>query len=447
MKGHELLAREKPWLAVLKLAIPAMLGTLITLIYNLTDTYFIGLLRDTAQLSAVSVAMPYMWAVSALTSLCCAGAPSVISLLSGAGDTGGAKSCRSFAVFATLGLSLALLAPSIVLIKPTVGLMGIAGESGAHASDYLMIVMLFGCVSAAQGALQGVLRADGRVALATIGSAIGVLLNIALDPLFIFAFDMGVKGAALATGFGNLASLIFFTILARREISLKSALPGWKIAKKVASLSLTSIITSLIMAATMGCTFGMASELGDGFIASISVCSKVYSVIMTLASALAFGIQPFIGFNYAARATVRVRSALRFSLIIGSAMCAFAALAFVLFGDSIIAAFSDDASVLESGANLLRAFAISTPIAALHMTALMYLSATGQAKKSLLAGLGRQLIFFVPALLIIRALFGTYGMIWAYPISDILSTALAGALCFINKRPAKAISALTPSEA
>lgn len=427
-KGEYLLKEERIGKAVWKLMLPAVLTSLISMIYNFTDTFFIGLLRNTDQLSALSLAMPLMWLFGTLPGLISAGAGQVISLKLGAGDKTGAKQVASFSVFGTLLLGLLSTAVSLPLMRPCLKLMGAQGAVLEYAAQYLGVIAL-GHVFAAGGAMLGVQRALGRANTASIGNVIGIVVNIALDPLFIFAFDMGVTGAALATVLGSASSMVFGMIVSKGYLSVRNVIPDKKTVKKVFGLSLSSTATSLVSSLILTVTFSMATGFGNETVAAISVASKLYSFIVSLVSAMCFSLQPFAGYNYAADNRPRLRKGLLLSLGAGTAVCLAGMLLFLFAGGPYMRLFTEDPVVIGAGEKIIRYFAVSAPILALNMTAMMLLSATGKAMRSLIAGMSRQVLIFVPLMIVLRRFLGMDGLILAFPISDILAAILACAMC------------------
>lgn len=427
--GEYLLSTEKVGRAFCKLALPALLTTLISQIYNLTDTYFIGLVRDTAMLSAVSMAMPVMWLVSALCGMIGAGAPQLISLKMGACDSEGAQRCRAFCVFGTIVLSAVVSPIAYVLIEPVLSLMGAEGALLAHAVDYLEIIIATGGITAVSGAIQGVLRAGGRTRQASIASAVGIVVNIALDPIFILTFGMNMRGAAIATALGSLASLIVSIVYARDEISVKHVLPKAADIGAMFKMSLASTCSSVITSLTVGASFTMATSFGGNAVASISVCSKIYSVVVSVVSSLAFSMQPFIGYNFAANNHKRLLKGIWTSLAIGSGVCLAGVVAFALGGRLFMRCFTDDAELISYGAQMLKYLSVGLPVAALQMNAMSYLNGTGKALRTLVIALARQLVVFVPMMLIMQHFMGMTGLMLAYPLTDVIATIPAVLFC------------------
>lgn len=427
-KGEYLLAKERVGTAVWKLMLPSVLTAMVSMIYNFTDTFFIGLLRDTDQLAALSLAMPLMWLFGTLPSFISAGAPQVISLKLGAGDREGALRTASFSVYGSLALGLFSTVVSLLLMRPILMLMGAQGAVLEYAAQYLSVIFL-GQVFSAGGAILGVLNARGRAQKASIGNMIGIAVNIALDPLFILVLDMGVYGAAFATVLGSLSTFLYAAIVAKGEFSFKTALPDAKTAKKVVALSLSSCVTSVINSLIVAFSFSLATGYGDGVVAAISVGSKLYSLVCTLVSAIAFSMQAFTGYNYAAGNYPRLKRGLGISLSVGTGVCLAGTALFLLLPEAYMRLFTEDPEVIWAGTKMIQLLAIGAPVVALNMTCLMLLSATGKAARSLIAGLGRQVFIFIPMMIVLRALWGMDGIILSYPVSDILATILAVILC------------------
>ena len=428
-QGEYLLSTEHVGKAFWKLAIPALLTTLISQIYNLTDTYFIGLLNDTFMLSAVSIAMPFMWLVSALCGMIGAGAPQVISLRDGAGARATSEKCRSFAVFGTLLISLVISPVAYTLIMPTLRLMNAEGAVLEYAAEYLHIIIATGAISAVSNAMQGVLRAGGRTRHASIASMTGIIVNIILDPIFILGLDIGMAGAAWATVLGSVASLIVSAVYVHDELSLRHILPGAADVGLIFKISLASTISSVITAFTVGASLTAAASFGGNTMASISVCSKIYSTAVSIVSALAFSIQPFIGYNYASGDHKRLMRGVFTSLGVGQAVCIVGAAAFAICGRLFMGCFTEDAALIEEGAKMLRLLAIGLPVSAIQMNAMSYLNGTGKAMRTLAVSLARQLVVFVPVMLLMQYFLGSTGLMLAYPVTDVIATVPAVALC------------------
>lgn len=432
IKGEKMLANAPVGKVIWKLALPAILTTLISTIYNLTDTYFIGLTRDTAQLSAVSAAMPYMWLFSALWGIFAAGAPQLISLSLGKGETGEAQSIGRYAILAA-GCAGFLLTPvGLLLMGPGLRLVGVEGEVLRHGENYLRWILLSGVFSALSGSFQGVLRAHGRALAASLSGAVGILVNIALDPVMIFALDMGIGGAGLATALGSAAAFVVGAACLRP--SLKGGLPDGKTRRRVLLNALPATVNSVILCCTMGFSLALASGDGGNTMAAVSVASKLYSVVVSIVSALAYSLQSFIGYHFGAGKYVRLRRGMVASLCAGTVFCLAGAAVFLAAGGPLMGLFTRDAALIAQGRQMLRCLCVGLPVAALQMSALSYLSATGKAVSALIVSLCRQVVIFLPMVGILNHFFGFVGLALAYPVTDVLSTVPALILCARDRK-------------
>ena len=427
--GEHLLSTEKVSKAFWKLALPALITTLISQIYNLTDTFFIGMLNDTAMLSAVSIAMPIMWLVNALSGMIGAGAPQLISLKSGASDKESAARCRGFCVMGTLIMSIIVTPVAYLLMTPALTLMNAKGAIMTHATEYLRIIILSTPVTALSNALRGILGADGYAQKSSIAGTAGIIANIILDPIFILVFDMGMAGAALATALGSVVSLVFSLIYTRGMIDLRKFMPKPADIGLIFKISLASTCTSVITALTVGASFSMAAAFGGNTVASISVCSKIYAVVVSIVSALAFSMQPFIGYNYGAGNYNRLLAGIGTSLKYGTLVCLAGFAVFMTCGEMLMGFFTNDPELIAYGGKVIKYLAIGLPVCALQQGAMSYLGGTGKAMRTLIVAMGRQVLVFVPMLLILQHFFADIGMMLAYPVTDIITTIPAVALC------------------
>ena len=427
--GEYLLSTERVSKAFRKQAIPALITTLISQIYNLTDAYFIGLLNDTAMLSAVSMAMPVMWLVSALCNMIAAGAPQLISLRDGAADHESSARCCSFAIYGTLIMSLIITPVAYMLIKPALRLMTSDSAVTVHASEYLRIIILSSPITAVAGALRGILSAKGYSRRSSTAGIAGIAANIVLDPIFILGFDMGMAGAAWATALGSIISLIVSIVYVRNVIDMKPVMPKAADMGFIFKLSLASTITSVITSLTVGISFTMAADYSTTLVASISVCSRIYATVISIVSALAFSIQPFIGYNYASGDHKRLIKGLLTSLAVGQTVCIAGLIAFLFGGELFMRCFTSDPALIADGAKMLRLMSISLPVCALQFSGMSYMSGTGKAMRTLGVSLARQILIFVPVMLVLRRFLGETGLMLAYPITDIIATIPAVALC------------------
>ncbi len=427
----EELMRSAPVLrSVLALSLPTLLGSLVGLVYNLTDTFFIGLLNDYAQTAALSLAMPVPIIVGALGTLVSAGAPSYISRKYGGGEMQAVRQCSSFAFWITLALGAAATAAILPAMDPMLILMGASDATLAHAGAYLKILIAFTVVNLMQGTLQGLLRAEGETKAASFGSILGIITNIALDPVMILWLDMGIRGAALATAAGYVISAVYFLAKLRRKNTVLSIRPrdcrtNRAMLKDILLVGSASSLSSLIVCVPLMLGNRFAAGYSDYALAAIGISTKVFTVLYTMIAGFSMGLQPFIGYNYGAGQTKRMLDGMRFSALLGTGMCLLAEALFAFLPAQLIGAFSSDSQVIAFGVRMLRYFLISVPFAALQMVATTFLTASGRAIQAMLLTLVKQIVLFIPLMLILQRFMGIDGLMLGQPLADLAATALA----------------------
>jgi putative MATE family efflux protein len=426
----ELLEKAPVLTTVVRLALPTILGIIVQLVYNLTDTYFIGLLDDYNQIAAISLAMPIMMVTNALSHIFSAGAPSFISRLLGRKMLDEVRKVSSFAIYTTLVMGILVVGLMLVFLKPILFLIGASEATYGYTYDYVFIILLFSTISMTAGTLQGILRSEGSTNLASIGMIIGAVGNMILDPLFILVFNMGVKGAAIATILGNVSSFVFFIFCLRQKdrhvsMSPKYYHPNIIMIKEILSIGIPSSLSMILMSFSMIFFNKLAAGYGDFVVAASGVASKVVMVAVMIIMGISMGMQPFFGYNYGAKYEQRLFSGIKVSIFLGTGIC----VAFTVFlgfaANWCIRLFSSDPQVIATGSKMLFFTMFGLPLMGIQMTFMTYLQATGQAVKAMVVNLSRQCLILVPAVTIMNYLFKLNGFLLAQTISDIATTTLA----------------------
>lgn len=419
--------------AVARLAVPTVLGVIVQVVYNITDTYFIGLLDDYNQIAAVSLAMPVMFVTNALSHIFSAGAPSYISRLLGRKEYDEVKRTSAFAFYTTVAMVAAVAAAMLVFLKPILRFIGTNDATFGYTCDYTFIILLFCVIGMGGGTLQGLLRSEGSAKSASLGMVIGATANMVLDPLFILVFNMGVKGAAIATVLGNLISFIFFALILRRKnnqvsIAPKHYRPNRRMVKEVLSIGIPSSLSMVIMSFALVIYNNLAAGYGDFVIAASGITTKAQMTAIMIIMGISMGMQPFIGYNYGAKNYRRLFSGIRVSVTVGTGICMLFALLFALAARWFMRQFTSDSQVIGTGVRMMRLAIIGLPFMAVQMTFMTYLQATGQTVKAMVVNLSRQCLILIPVISIMNFLFKLDGFLLAQPVSDIATTILAVSL-------------------
>ncbi|MDR1073479.1 MAG: MATE family efflux transporter [Treponema sp.] len=416
--------------SLVRFAVPTVLGIIVQLVYNITDTYFIGLLDDYRQIVGVSLAMPIMLVANALSHIFSAGAPSYISRLLGRKEYDEVKKTSDFAFYTTVFMGIVVAVVILFFLKPIVRLIGANDETFAFTYDYSFIILAFSVISMSGGTLQGLLRSEGAAKLASIGMIIGAVVNMLLDPLFILVFKMGVKGAAIATVLGNASSFAFFLVLLCRKknhVSIASGYyrPNLRMVKEALSIGIPSSLSMVIMSLAVVVSNTIASSYGTYVIAASGIITKALMAAVMIIMGISMGMQPFIGFNYGAKNYGWLFSGIRSSVALGTCVCLLFAILFAAGASWFVRQFSSDVQVIAIDLRMMRLAIIGLPFMSLQMTFMTYLQSTGQALKAMIVNLSRQCLILIPVITLMNLFLKLDGFLLAQPIADIATTTLA----------------------
>lgn len=432
--------------AVGALAIPSMLGMLINVIYNLADTFFVGQTGDKNQVAAVSVAMPVFLFFLAVGNLFGVGGCAYISRSLGEGKKEKIKSISSFCTYIGIIVAAVLSAIFIVFKRPILYLVGASDFTIDFACDYMFWIALGGVFSVTSIVTCNLVRGEGAAKESMIGMVIGQVINIVLDPIFIlapgnklfgitlpFGFNMGVKGAAIATVIGNIASVLYFIVYFMRGKSILSISPKRfsaknGIVKGVVSVGLPASLNNLLMSLSNIVVNIFLAKYGDNAVAAMGVAMKANLLVVMLQIGLAQGIQPLIGYCFGSRNFDRMKKSIRFgmmcNMIIGASVTAF----YILFRRNVIGMFIADEAVIDAGVKMITA--LMTPGTFLGVMFIINFAFQGMGKgvQSLILAAGRQGLVFLPMLFIMNKVAGLEGIIWAQPVADAFCIILAAVM-------------------
>ncbi|MGN0708082.1 MAG: MATE family efflux transporter [Faecalibacterium sp.] len=419
--------------AVFRNAIPAMAAMLMVLIYNLADTFFIGQTHDALQVAAVSLCTPVFLLFMAMGTLFGLGGTSVISRAMGEGHTDHARKVSAFCMWGCVAVGIVMAAVFWIFLDPLLNLMGASPDTWNYARSYLAIVTACGPFSLIANCYSNILRAEGQSAVAMMGTLIGNLLNVILDPIMILGFGWQIEGAAIATVIGNVAAAVYYLLYFRRGTSLLSIHPRDftlrdGVCSSVLAIGIPASLGSLMMSFSQIITNSRMAQYGDMALAGIGVAMKVTMMTGMVCIGLGQGVQPLLGYCVGAKDWVRFRKALTFSL--GFALVLSAALTGVcyLFTGPIVQAFLTDPAAYDYGFQFSRILLSTSVLFGIYYVLTNTLQAMGAATPSLIINLSRQGLLYIPALLILEAALGIDGLLWAQPMADVLSLVLAVAL-------------------
>ncbi len=413
-----------------KLAVPTIISVLVTSFYNMADTFFVGKLGDPSATGAVGVVFSYMAILQALGFMYGHGGGSFISRKLGQGDTEKAKVMASSALLYAFMTGLVMMVAGFVFIEPLSLFLGSTETILPYTKDYLRYILIASPYMAASFVLNIELRFQGSTIYSMIGIVTGALINIALDPLLIFTFGLGVKGAAIATAVSQFVSFCLLWIGVKKggniEIKFKNCRLEWWIWKEIFRGGLPSLIRQGLASISAICLNTVAGNLGgDEAIAGMGIVSRVMMFANSAMIGFGQGMQPVASFNFGAKNYGRVREAFWFCVKWAALFLAGIAILGFIFAPTIASWFQDNEKVIEVASRALRFQCITFALNAWIVPSNMMLQAVGKAVGASLLAASRNGILFLPPLYLLSHFFGLTGMELAQSVADALSALLA----------------------
>ena len=435
-----------------KMAVPTIVAFLITSIYSLADTYFVSSLGTNAT-AAVSVNSSLDQLIMMCGSMLAVGANSYIARLLGQNDDKKASQVLSTAFFTAMGFGAILMVLGNVFMVPMVRLLGATPTCEQYSIDYATYVLYAAPFMAANFVMNQCLRSEGSATLSMVGMGLGGILNIILDPIFIFYFDMGVAGASLATAISKLVSfgILIFPYLTRRSLlhlSIRNFYPSKDIVTKVVSVGSSSMFRSGLAVVSAIMLNSIAGSISDSVLAAVGVCNKIMMFPFGIILGFSQGFQPVAGFNWGAKRYDRVAESYRFSSKVSLWGGIIMAVGLTVFADPLIVLFAgSDAEMRRIGIICIVSQCIAMPIHGWVAVVNMLCAGLGNAKGALALSTARQGTCFIPILYPLAFLFGAFGIATVQAIADVLTTILAIPIIRgINKKIAAAQAAQEASQ-
>ena len=425
--------------AVLKTTVPAMIAMLMVLIYNLADTFFIGLTRDPYQLAAVSMAMPVFLIFMSVGTIFGIGGTSVISRALGEGRLEYAKKVCSFCMWSCVAIGLLLSALFLVGMEQILAWMGTSADTHDHVKTYLSIVSLGGPFVLISNCYSNVVRAEGQSQKAMMGQFMGNLLNVVLDPVMISFLGWGVAGAAVATVIGNIFGACYYILFFLRKRSVLSIHPRDfsikdRICSNVLAIGIPASLGSFMMSMSQIIMNGQMATFGDMAVAGVGVASKVIMITGMLCIGFGQGVQPLLGFCIGARLWDRFRKIMRFSIVFALCLGILMSIVCFVFSEQLVRIFITDPAALDYGIRFLRILLTTGFLFGIYYVLANALQAAGAATPALIVNLSRQGIIYIPALFLLKTMLGENGLVWAQPAADLLSMVIVVILYSLTVR-------------
>ena len=419
--------------AVLKSALPAMAAMLMVLIYNLADTFFVGQTHDAYQVAAVSLAMPVFLMFMAVGTVFGMGGTSVISRALGQGRTDYAKKVCSFCMWGCVVVGVIMAALFLIFMEPILTMVGASEGTWAYAKSYLTIVSFGGPFVLISNAFSNIVRAEGKSAEAMMGQLLGNLLNVILDPIMILLLGWNITGAAIATLIGNIVGACYYILYFVRgksslSVSIKELSQPEKVCGPVCAIGIPAALGSVLMSVAQIIINSQLAKYGDMAVAGMGVAMKVVTITGMVCMGLGQGVQPLLGYCVGAKLWERFKKAFRFSMLFALSLGAVLTVICYLFTNQIVSAFLSDPAAYSYAVEFSRILLTTSFLFGVFYVLINTLQAMGAATPALIINLSRQGIIFIPALFILQAVVGINGLIWAQPVTDLLSIGLAAIL-------------------
>ena len=418
--------------ALLTMAVPTIVSQLITMIYNIADTFFIGMSNDPYKVAAASIVGVLYFMLNSLANLFGVGGGSLLSRLLGEKREEDAKRVGVFSFYGSLALAAVYALGCGLFTEPLARLLGASDNTIGYASSYLFWVLVIGGIpSTLSLTMSHLLRSAGYSKESGTGLAIGGISNIILDPLFMFVLlpkGNEVTGAALATTLSNCISLVYFLFVYRRlrgktvlSVSPKFIRLEKSLIFGILSIGLPSALTALLANITSILKNNLTSGYGDIEMAAYGIVLKADMLPLNIGMGLCQGMMPLVAYNYAAKNFPRMKSFTKAAQLSGMSTACFFIILFEIFAGQIIRIFIRDESTVYYGTHFLRIACLATPFMISNFQKIYCLQAMGKGKESLMLGICRQGLLAIPTLLIMNHFVGLYGVVASQLISDAIT--------------------------
>lgn len=430
-----ILRDEKVSKAILKLSIPMVMGMMVQVLYNLVDTYFIGMLNDSNQLAAANIALPVFMMLMAIAGIVGSGASSYISRCLGNKDYEEANKTISIATGILIIMSIIVMIGGIILSPGMAKGLGANEATFDYTYKYIVIMFIGAIPVMCSYALGQLLRSEGNIMQSVMGLLLGTVVNIVLDPILIFTFKMEITGAAIATVLGQTSTLLYFIYAySKGKTTLKINLKHFKydknIFKEIFTIGVPASLNQMLMGLATVVANNIAVTYGNVTVAGMGVAMKIMTIGTFVFMGFSAGCQPLVGYNYGCNNIPRVKEIIKKGIFITSLIGIVLAVIFGVFANSLIGLFASDAEVINKGAIILRALMLSLPFVGGQMVSTTSAQSMGKVVVAFILSISRQGILYMPLLLLLNKLFGFSGFIYAQPITDMVMILFSSILLF-----------------
>jgi len=422
--------------AVRAMALPAIFSQLIILVYNMADTFFLGQINNPFMVAGASLILPVFNICVSLACLTGTGGGAVISQLLGRGQEDEAKKVSAFSLALSVGITALFSLLMLVFMHPLLRLLGASENTYAYARQYAFCVIVLGGIpTVLSNVMSNLLRSTGESRQASFGISMGGIINILLDPLFMFVLlpkGNEVLGVGIATLVSNcLSCAYFFAVISKTRkqsiicFSLKDGLPQRKSMKAIFSIGVPSAVTTLLFDIDYIVIDKLMSGYGDVALAAVGIVLKAERLPLNVGVGICQGMMPLVAYNYASKNHHRMFDIIRFSLKTGLIVGIVSILLYECFAGTIMAAFIGDPGTMELGSHFLRIRCLATPLMFSSFFTVFIFQGFGKGRIAMFLGVMRWAVFNIPMLFVLNRLIGMYGLVWSQLCADTLTVALS----------------------
>ena len=412
--------------ALMALGVPIMIGMLINALYNLVDAYFVGGLGE-SPMGAISIVFPLGQVVVGLGLMFGNGAASYLSRLLGRGDRDTANKVASTALYSSVIMGAVIIIFAAIFLKPILFLLGATDTIMPYAVAYARIYVISCIFNVFNVTMNNIVSSEGAAKTTMCALLLGAVLNIGLDPVFIYVLDMGVVGAAIATAISQLVStLVYLAYVFRKKsafsFSIRNFNPSKQILVEILKIGVPTLTFQLLTSLSIALINRAANGYGDAVIAGMGAVTRIISMGTLVVFGFLKGFQPIAGFSYGAKNFPRLREAIKTSILWSTCFCVVVGLLMIIFPEQIISQFANgNAEMLSAGQKSLMANGLSFFLFGFYTVYSSLFLALGKGTAGFVLGACRQGICFVPVILFLPIVWGMNGILYAQPIADVLS--------------------------
>lgn len=432
---EELFEKSPVWNAIFSLTIPMIISSLVAMVYNLSDTYFVGVLNDSVQNAAITLTAPAMTLFYGITNLFGIGASSLMSRSMGQKDIQTVKRAAATGLYLAFCGAIMLSVVTILFNGPTLHLLGTDTTTYRATKDYLFWTVCLGAIPSIMSIMFSyLLRAEGRSLQASIGQMSGCILNIILDPFFIlpFGLNLGAAGAGLATFVANCVACTYFLVYIMKQknqtyvcinpafVTLKKSILG-----SIFIVGIPGVFQNILNVLSMTILNNIVAEYGADVVASVGIANKINQLPIQIVFGFTQGVMPLIGYNYAAKNFGRMKEVIKKTYMVTLTALLCILVLFNVAGQPIIRFFMDNNEIVKTGAWFLSGFGISLPFMCIDFMVVGISQSFGMGKPALIFSFLRKLFLEIPFILLLNSVAGVLGIAYAQCATEVIMAIVA----------------------